>query len=182
MGNLTPVDPAKAEGKTKTLLDAVNAKYGKVPNLAKVIANSPAALEGYLGLAGAMAGTKLDAQTRERIALLTAETNGCEYCLSAHSAIGKGAGLSDAEIAAARDGGSSDPRIAELLRFVNKVLARRGQVAPEDVAKVKAAGFSEGEIVEAVVVTSQNILTNYMNNIAKVALDFPAVKLKQAAA
>jgi AhpD family alkylhydroperoxidase len=115
---------------------------------------------------------------RERLALAVGEANGCNYCLSAHSLLGKGAGLSDAEIAAARDGSSADLRIGEGLRFARAVVDERGAVADADLARVRAAGYSDGEIGEIVANVALNIFTNYFNQVAATAIDFPIVKAK----
>ncbi len=104
MSRLHAVDPSTATGKTKELLDAVKGKLGRVLNMTRVMAASPAVLESYLGFSGALAGGLLDAQTREQIALLTAQANHCDYCLSAHTAIGKMVGLDREQIVASRAG------------------------------------------------------------------------------
>src|SRR5918999_5234541 len=118
MGRLTMIDPARATGETKELLDAVKAKMGAIPNLTKALANSPAALRVYLDVSSALAGGKLDGAMRERIALGTAEYNACTYCLSAHAFVAKHVvRLDPHEIAAARRFESHDERIAAVLAF-----------------------------------------------------------------
>ncbi len=160
---------------SKPLLDAVLKQLGVVPNLMKMVGNSPAALEGYLSLNGAMAKGVLDLQLRERIALATAELNGCDYCLAAHSYLGTNlAKLSDAEIAAARGATSADARAAAALRFAQRVVAERGHVDRDDLAAVRAAGFDDAAVVEIVLNVALNVLTNYINNVAQTDLDFPA--------
>ncbi len=164
------------------LLIGVKAKLGSVPNLFRLLAVSPAALEGYLGLSGALGKGSLDARTRERIALAVAEFNGCGYCTSAHAFIGKNmAGLSDAEIAANRNGGSTDDRAAAAVRFAVKVVETRGQVSDADVASIRLAGYSDAEVVEIVLHVALNTLTNYVNEVAETTIDFPAVKARDAA-
>lgn len=160
---------------SRPLLDAVHQQLGVVPNLMKMVGNSPAALEGYLSLNGAVGKGVLDLQTRERIALATAEFNGCDYCLAAHSYLGKNlAKLSDAEIAAARDFSATDAKANAALHFASRVVAERGHVSDADLAAVRAAGFSDAGIVEIVANVALNVLTNYFNNVAKTDLDFPA--------
>src|SRR3954467_11041657 len=119
MSNITtPASIEASPAASRPLLDAVKKQLGVVPNLFRLVGNSPAALEGYLGLNGALAKGALEAPTRERIALAVAEINGCDYCLSAHSYLGKNlAKLSDAEIAANRSGGSSDQKAGAAVRF-----------------------------------------------------------------
>ena len=174
------VDAAPAAA--QPLLSGVKAKLGSVPNLFRLLAVSPAALEGYLGLSGALGKGSLDARTRERIALAVAEFNGCGYCTSAHAFIGKNmAGLSDAEIAANRNGGSTDDRAAAAVKFAVKVVETRGQVSDADVASIRLAGYSDAEVVEIVLHVALNTLTNYVNEVAETTIDFPAVKARDAA-
>jgi uncharacterized peroxidase-related enzyme len=158
------------------LLEAVNKQLGVTPNLFRVVANSPAALEGYLGLNGALAKGQLDARTRERIALVVAEQNGCDYCLSAHTYLGKNvAKLDDAEMAANREGGSKDATADAAVRFAAAIVRERGHVSNADVQAVKAAGYTDGQIMEIVLHVALNTLTNYVNEVAKTEIDFPVV-------
>lgn len=166
---------------SKPLLSAVNKQLGVVPNLMKLLGHSPAALEGYLSLNGALAKGKLSVQLRERIALTIAEYNGCDYCLSAHDYLGRNvAKISDAEINAARDADSADSRTKAALHFALRVAQARGRVAETDFAAVRAAGFDEAEIIEIVSNVAVNVLTNYINNVAHTDIDFPVVRTKAA--
>jgi uncharacterized peroxidase-related enzyme len=167
---------------SKPLLDAVKKQLGVVPNLVKLVATSPAALEGYLALNGAVAKGTLNAQLRERIALAVAQYNGCDYCLSAHTYLGRNiARLSGDEMEAARAGRSSDAQADAALRFALRVAETRGQVSDGDLAAVRAAGFGEAGIVEIVVNVALNVLTNYVNNVARTDIDFPVVTAQLAA-
>ena len=159
------------------LLDAVHAQLGVVPNLMKVVGNSPAALEGYLALNGALGKGTIGAKTGERIALAVAEYNTCSYCLSAHSYLASNlAKLDDDEIGKNRQGNSGDPKAAAAVRFAIQVAKARGHVSDADVAVVKAAGFSDAEIIEVVLHVALNTLTNYVNEVAQTEIDFPVVK------
>jgi len=164
------------------LLDAVKKQLGVVPNLMKLVGNSPAALEGYLSLNGALGKGLLEPKTRERIALAIAEINGCSYCLSAHTYLGKNvAKLDDTEIAANRNGHSSDPKAAAAVKFATRVVQQRGHVSDTELYAVKTAGYSNAEIVEIVLHVALNTLTNYINEVAQTEIDFPKVDLKIAA-
>lgn len=159
------------------LLAAVNTQLGVVPNLMKLVGNSPAALEGYLGLNAALGKGTLGAKTGERIALAVAELNRCSYCLSAHSYLASNlAKLDAAEIDANRHGGSNDPKAAAAVRFATQVVGARGHVSDADVSAVKAAGYNNAEIVEIVLHVALNTLTNYVNEVAQTEIDFPVVK------
>ncbi|HMS94240.1 MAG TPA: peroxidase-related enzyme [Tabrizicola sp.] len=175
----TPATIAAAPAASQPLLEAVKKQLGSVPNLFRVVSNSPAALEGYLGLSGALAKGSLPAATRERIALAVAEINGCTYCLSAHSYLGKNlVKLDDAEILANRKGGSNDARAAAAVAFAVAVTKTRGKVSDAEVAAVKRAGYSDADVVEIIQHVALNSWTNYLNNVAETVVDFPvAVEL-----
>jgi uncharacterized peroxidase-related enzyme len=171
----TPATIADAPAATHPQLEAVQKQLGSVPNLFRLLATSPASLGGYLGLSGALAKGALDARTRERIALAVAEINGCGYCLAAHSFIGANLLKIDAaEIAAARAGRSADAKADAALRFAVAVTQARGRVAAADLAAVRAAGWSDAEILEIVAHVALNTLTNYVNEVAGTEVDFPA--------
>lgn len=173
----TPASIDAAPAAAKPLLEAVNKQLGFVPNLFRVVANSPAALEGYLGMSGALAKGTLPAQTRERIALAVAQINGCNYCLSAHSELGRRfAKLSEAEIAANRQGGSLDPKADAAVRFAARVARERGHVSDADVQFVRMAGYDDAQIVEIVQHVALNTWTNYLNEVAKTEIDFPVAQ------
>lgn len=179
---LTPASVEASPAGSRPLLNAVKSQLGMVPNLFRVVGNSPAALEGYLSLNTALGKGSLDARTRERVALAVAEFNGCSYCLSAHSFLGKSkAGLNDAEIAANRDGHSHDAKADAALRFALKVVEARGHVSDADLSDVRLAGYSDAAIVEIVLHVALNTLTNYVNEVARTAIDFPVVTARRAA-
>jgi uncharacterized peroxidase-related enzyme len=163
-------------------LNAVKQQLGIAPNLFRLVANSPAALEGYVSLSGALGKGVLPAATRERIALAVAEVNGCDYCLSAHTYLGRNvAKLDDAEITANRNGASNDVKADSAVRFAVKVTRLRGHVTGEDFAAVKAAGYSDAQIIEIVQHVALNTWTNYINVVAQTDIDFPVVKARQVA-
>ena len=173
----TPATIDAAPAASRPMLEAVKKQLGVVPNLFRLVATSPAALEGYLGLSGALQKGALPAQTRERIALAVAQINGCGYCLSAHAYLGKNlAKLDDAEIAANRNGGSRDPKADAAVRFAAKVARERGHVADSDLQAVRLAGYDDAQIIEIVLHVALNTWTNYVNEVAKTDIDFPAVE------
>ena len=177
-----PADIESAPAASRSLLQAVNRQLGSVPNLFRLVATSPAALEGYLGMSGALAKDSLPAPTRERIALAVAEINGCAYCLSAHTYLGKHlAKLDDTEIAANRSGASNDPKADAAVRFAAKVTRARGHVGDEDLQAVRAAGYTDAQIIEIVQHVALNTWTNYINNVAGTDIDFPMVAPRLAA-
>ena len=175
MSRLQAIDPDRATGKAKALLDGVRKKLGVAPNLMRTMANSPAVLEGYLGLSGALAGGRLTAKLREQLALAVAEANGCEYCLAAHSLLGKNAGLDAQQVLAARRGDALDPSDRAVLQFALAVIAARGNVSDAELAHARGAGLGDAEIAEIVAHVALNVLTNYLNRVADTQIDFPKV-------
>jgi uncharacterized peroxidase-related enzyme len=182
MNNRIPaIDPVNATGPVAGLFAAVKAKLGVVPNLMRTFAQSPAVFEGYLGFTGALAKGVLPARVREQLALAVGEANGCDYCLSAHSMLGKGAGLTPEAITDARRGQAADPKVNALLQFAREVVDTRGKVSDEQLGAVRTAGATDAEIVEVVAHVAANILTNYTNNVAQTLIDFPRAKPLEAA-
>jgi uncharacterized peroxidase-related enzyme len=173
MQRITPIDPESAQGRAKELLDAVNAKLGIVPNMTRSMAVSPPVLDAYLSFIGALAHGVLPARVREQLALDIGQANDCDYCVSAHSVLGKGAGLSDREVTDSRRATSADPKADVLLRFARTVLEKKGKIKDADVAAVRQAGFGDAEIAEVVAHVGINVFTNYFNHVAGTVLDFP---------
>jgi AhpD family alkylhydroperoxidase len=158
---------------TRATFEGLRGQLGLVPNLYRIVGNSPAALQGHLGLVGALGRGLLPAALRERIALLSAETNGCDYCLSAHSVLGAGAGLSAAAIEAARGGEAEDAKDQAALDLARALLANQGRGAQRELAAAQAAGWDDAAIVEIVHHVALNLLTNSLNNLAETPIDFP---------
>jgi len=166
---------------SKPILDAVHQRLGVVPNLFRLIAASPAALEGFVANNGAL-GNAFDVKTRERIALAVAQVNACGYCLSAHTYLGLNlAKIGPEEIALNRKGASSDPKADVAVRFAAKVARGRGHASDADIKAVRDAGFDESQIVEIVALVALNCFTNFLNEVAKTDIDFPVVPVAEAA-
>ena len=164
----------------RPLLEAVQKKLGGAPNMFRAIANSPAALEGYLALDSALSRSSLDARTRQRIALAVAERNGCDYCLSAHAFIGKNVGLSDAQIHAARHAQAEDPTASAAVSLAAEVVDTRGQVSAETLQRARAAGLGDREVIDVVALVALNTLTNFVNGVVQTEVDFPRLSAHAA--
>ena len=176
----TPATIEAAPSAARPLLEVVKKQLGVVPNMFRLIANSPAALEGYLGLSGALNKGRLPAATRERLALAVAEVNGCNYCLSAHTYLGRHlARLDDAEMSANRNGASQDPKADAAVRFAAKLVRERGHVSEADVKAVKAAGYDDAQLIEIVLHAALNTWTNFINVVGDTDIDFPVVSAGQ---
>jgi len=178
----TPATIEAAPATSQPLLQAVKKQLGIAPNLFRLVAVSPAALEGYVSLSGALGKGDLPAATRERIALAVAEINGCDYCLSAHTYLARNvAKLDEAEITANRSGASNDPKADAAVRFAAKVTKLRGHVSTEDFAAVKAAGYTDAQVIEIVQHVALNTWTNYINSVSETEIDFPVVQARKVA-
>ncbi len=173
MPRIQPVNPETAGEKTRALLDAAKKKLGGIPNLLKTFAHSPAVLESYLAFKAALDQGVLTARVREQIALAVAQDGGCDYCLAAHTMIGKGAGLSPAEILDARRGTATDAKARAAVTFAKRVVSERGHVADTDLAAARAGGLNDAEISEVIAVVALNLFTNYFNHVAGTDVDFP---------
>ena len=174
MTRITPLTNDQASDKTRKLFDNVNAKLGTVPNMMRAMGNSPAVLSSYLQFSGGLSGGSLNAKQRELIALAVGQSNECDYCLAAHSALGKMAGLSDEQITDARRGESVDSASAALLALATKLVRQQGHVSDADLEEVRAHGFDDAAIAEVVAHVALNIFTNYFNHVAETEVDFPA--------
>jgi uncharacterized peroxidase-related enzyme len=182
MPRIHPIDPDQADGKAVQLLDGVRKSLGTVPNIMATLAQAPAALEAYLATGRALGGGELSGALREQIALAVAGANSCDYCASAHTALGRGHGLDEDELLSNLGGASADPKVAAALVFAQRVVAERGFVTDEDVAAVRDAGYGDGAITEIIAVVAHNIFTNYFNHIAGTEIDFPLVSAGRPAA
>ncbi|MFV0248352.1 MAG: carboxymuconolactone decarboxylase family protein [Tenacibaculum sp.] len=171
------LNPETTTGKSKELFNAVEKKLGFIPNLIKVFGNSSVTLQSYLSLGELNASGNFSNKFREQLALVIAEQNACNYCLSAHTAIGKMNGLSGSEIEESRNGFSSDAKIKAGLQFAKSVTKNRGNVSSEEIKAVKEAGYNDGDVLEIVLNVVVNTLTNYVNHIAETEIDFPKVEV-----
>jgi uncharacterized peroxidase-related enzyme len=172
---LQPVDAAKATGQTKEVLDVVNKKFGNVPNVFKIMANSPAALNGYLAFNEALSKGVLSAKLREQIAITCAEVHLCEYCLSAHHAIGKSIGMSDAELAEARNERSAEKKNDAAMSLARLLITSRAEMNDNSFNQFRD-DLTDAEITEVIANVALNVFTNYFNLVAQTEIDFPRVK------
>ena len=170
------LNPDTTTGKSKELFDAVQNKLGFIPNLIKVFGNSPATLQSYLSLGELTASGNFSNKFREQLALAIAEENSCNYCLSAHTAIGKMNGLTDEQTEENRQGRSSDAKVEAGLQLAQSITRNRGNISTEEIQAAKTAGYNDSDILEIVLNVVSNTLTNYVNHIAETEIDFPAVE------
>ncbi len=181
MSRISLIDPSNTTSDRRALLDQIQSAFGVAPNMFRAVANSPAALRSMWGSFGALGAGIIPAELGEKIAVAVADRNACEYCLAAHTALGRKAGASAEEMTAAQAGQSTDARTAAALRFALRLVEARGQVTDAEVDAVREAGFGDQEIVEVIAHVALNLFTNYVNVALAVPVDFPAVKLRKAA-
>lgn len=179
MSRISPLDIA-AKTDAQPIFEAIKLKMGKVPNLFRVMGHSPAVLSSYLAFSDAMSKGQLSAGERESVAIAVAQRNSCGYCLSAHAFLGKGAGLSAADIAAARDAKAADVRRQALLTLADKLVVERGHLSDADLAAARGGGLADGEILEVVALVALNTFSNYVNHVAGTEIDFPEIDLAKA--
>jgi len=180
MSRINLVTDHTATTEQQALFEAIQGQLGMVPNFLRVFANSPAALKGFLGLHSIASEGGLDLKTKERIALALAEQNACQYCVSAHTAIGRKAGLDSDEIAANRAGGSLDAKAEAAVKFARSLSENSGAVTNSELLAVRNAGYDDAEIVEIISHVGMNLLTNILGKASQVAIDFPKVELQSA--
>jgi uncharacterized peroxidase-related enzyme len=181
MSRIPPVDRNTTNDSIRKNFDAIQKQLGTVPNMMRTMAQSSSVLDAYLGFGAALRSGRLPVSLHEQIALAVAEINSCDYCLSAHTALGRGAGLSNDELTASREARAVEPKAAAALEFARAVVERRGDVRDQDLAVVRAAGYSDGDIAEIIAHVGLNVFTNYFNRAAHTEIDFPLVTAGQLA-
>ncbi|MBY0236169.1 MAG: carboxymuconolactone decarboxylase family protein [Burkholderiaceae bacterium] len=182
MSRVQLIDPAQTTGERKLVLDQIQGAFGATPAMFRAVANSTAALKSMWGSFAALGAGVIPAKLGEQIAVAVADSNDCEYCLAAHTALGRKAGATAAEMAAAQQGESADPQTAAALRFALKLVNERAQLNDVDVQALRDVGFDDGQVVEILAHVALNLFTNYVNVAFAVPVDFPAVKLRRQAA
>lgn len=176
MPRLKKLQANEGDSRSQNLMADLQGK-GRLLNIFRGMANSPALLDGYIKFHSAMTTGLLDARTREAIALAVGQVNRCEYCVSAHTLMGKGAGLTEAEIRNARLGHSEDPRIDAAVRLALTLVNNHGILREADLDAVHQAGLSDGEIAEVIGHVALNVLTNYFNHVNQTEIDMPVVSI-----
>lgn len=181
MSHVSLIDATQTSAERAAVLSQIQQAFGNVPNMFRAVANSPAALRSMWGSFAALGVGALPAKLGEQIAVAVADRNHCEYCLAAHTMLGRKAGATAEEMAAAQAGHAADPKTDAALRFALKLVEQRGQVSGDDVRRLRDVGFNDEGIVEIVAHVALNLFTNYVNVALNVPVDFPQVKLRRAA-
>ena len=173
MTRIKAISLESATGKSKELLEDFHTTFGMVPNMVLEMANSPAALDGYLSLSNSLSCGRLSAKASEQLALAVSQANQCDYCLATHLVVGRLVGLTTEQIRNSRLGTSDNPQTRALVRFARKVMASHGRVSEKDLNDIRGAGYDDGVIAEVVAHVALSTFTNYFNNVAQTVIDFP---------
>lgn len=179
MSRIELLDPQQTTGEKKEILGQIHSTFGVTPNMFKAIANSTAALKMMWSAFAALGDGKLGAKLGEQIAVAVADVNRCEYCLAAHTSLGRGAGLSIEVMRQAQVGQSADPKVQAALTFAIKLVKERANVVVDDISALKRVGYTDEDIAEIVAHVALNIFTNYTNVAFDVPIDFPKVALRK---
>lgn len=156
----------------QAIFDNLQKGLGFVPNLYATFALSPTALGDYLSLQNRK--STLSAKEREIINLVVSEVNECIYCLSAHTALGKMNGFSEAQIFEIRSGEASfNPKFDALAKFVREVTIHRGKPSSEAVEAFFEAGYTKANLIDALIIVGDKIISNYLHGITQIPVDFP---------
>ena len=178
MSRIEPIDVAGATGRTRELLDELASRGAEPGPMVRAMANAPAVLRGYLDLNRAMKRMHLDRRITERISLAVQEWLGCEYCIAAHTSAARELGLDDAEIALAREGTATDPKVAAMVAFGQQVIAAPAETTDEQVDELRDLGYTDEQIAEVVGLVSLQLLTGAFNLVAGI---YPSTTTRSAA-
>jgi uncharacterized peroxidase-related enzyme len=175
MSRIAAIDTLTAPATVRPLLDGVQKGLGATPNMFRVAAQSPAALESLVAQFGAVGKGSFTARTREALALAVSESNACDYCLSAHTALGKRAGLNDDALDQVRSGYSDDAHLGALLKLARAVVDRRGHIG-QALDEARRSGITDAEFIELLANVALTTFTNYLNVAAETDIDFPVIR------
>jgi alkylhydroperoxidase family enzyme len=175
MPTLTPVDVETLTGSARETIERVQQRSGRIPNMVRLLVNSPAALDAYIGSATALSQGVLSSELQALVAVAVTAELGCDYSLAAVSGIARRSGVSDQALGAARTVESEDQRIAALLGFAVDLVRAHGHLPEARVEELKAQGFSDGEIAEAIAGVGLNTFRAYFNLTARPVMDFAPV-------
>lgn len=176
MARIEPIELAQATGQARELLQGVERQLGEVPNVFKVMALSPPILKGYLEMSRSVTDAGLDPALREQIAVAVAGINRCDYCASAHTAVGKRRGVSQPELDLNLQARSENIKTEAVLGLAKAILNRKGEVTDVEIDRLREAGFSNRQLVELIIYIGLSATANYLNKIARTEIDFPLVR------
>ena len=178
MPRIEPINRTDARGRTRELLDELAARGSEPGPMVLAMANAPALLRGYLDLNRAMKRMHLDRRITERISLAVHEWIGCDYCIAAHTRAARELGLDETDIALARQGTATEPKVAAIVAFAQQVLAAPAEVTDEQVEELRFLGYTDEQIAEVVGLVSLQLITGAFNLVAGI---HPSTTVRSAA-
>lgn len=173
MSRIEPVSEGHAEPSAQPILNMIQKRFGRLPNMFQNMANSPATLQAFASLSECCEKTSLPPKLRHEIELVMAEANACTYCIAAHSQLAKAMRFTEQDILQARRGIANDPKSQAILSFCKAVVEKKGSVSDQEVQLLRDQGVSDKELCEILLVINFNMFTNYFNKIADTEVDFP---------
>ncbi len=173
MSRITPVTEGQAEPSAQPILNMIQKRFGRLPNMFQNMAHSPAALQAFASLSECCEKTSLPPKLRHEIELVMAEANACTYCIAAHSQLAKAMSFTEQDILQARRGLSKDAKSQAILSFCKAIVEKKGSISDQEVQNLKAQGVSDKELCEILLVINFNMFTNYFNKVANTEVDFP---------
>ncbi len=173
MKSIMKVNRENASPKLNSIFDKIESAYGKVLNLFAILGNSENALESYLQFSNAQVKNSFSPIEREVIYLAASETNGCIYCVSAHTLKAKMLGLSDEEIIEVREGIYPDPKFETLITLTSEIIKNRGNVEESVISDFYGAGYNQENLVDLIALITEMTFSNYLGRLSKPCIDFP---------
>jgi len=172
MSDFTLHESDTAPTASRPILENIEGAWGRIPNLHRLLAESPATLETYGTAFAAFEASSFTPLERQLVYLAVSVGNECEYCTVAHARLARAAGLDADSIAALREARALDePRLEALRRFADAIVAARGRVAPEETASFLAAGYTRAQVLEVILAVAVKTISNYVDHVAGVPLD-----------
>lgn len=176
MKNLEALSKEQVDSETQKLFDGLTAKIGRVPNIYATLANSAVALKANLTFGEIIKSGTLNGKEVETIALSAAVENDCQYCLAAHTMVGKMMGLTEEQVSCILDGSITDEKLKAVSDLTKEITATRGNPAQTTLDGFFKAGYTKASLVELIGLVALNTFNNYLNHIAGTEIDFPAAK------
>lgn len=170
---ISPIAPESANSEQKKILEGIRAKLGRIPNIYSTMAHSPSTLESMLSYNAGLKKGILSPKEIEAIALAVGQVNDCDYCVAAHTVIGKMSGLTLEETIESRQGKSHDAKLEALVKLAVEIVKTKGRPATGSIQTFRKAGYGDAALVELIAWVTYNIFTNYFNHIAETVSDFP---------
>ena len=176
MKSLKVVSNQQADDSTKAIFAAIKKKVGRVPNLYAAMGNSPQLLAGFLAFEDTLKQGTFSAKENEAIALAVSQAYGCNYCLAAHSAIGKILGYAENEVIDIRRGTSANRKLNALTSLATELTEKRGKASAEAINNFLSAGYTNQSLAELIGMVAIRSITNYIYSNGDFEIDFPIVK------